>query len=220
MRLLLDSLRDKIASLEGDFILPKNNYEPSFCQTLGWSVATTRYYDAKFHDCLIEMKKGQNGMFFDMVRYSEIYLGKGDQGTWTVFFRYHKARKKVSEIYIIDTKRILSFLRLDRKKAETCIRLKEDQTRGLVMQASMTKLDMEKIADCIVLEDGSLKTTTETMANPQEIRPSPPSYPPPPPWIRSMMSRSQQKQYWWHDRMQESSWSPLKWYDTVNQAWL
>ena len=61
MRLLLDSLRDKIASLRG-IILPKNNYEPSFCQTLGWSVATTRYYDAKFHDCLIEMKKGQ--MFF------------------------------------------------------------------------------------------------------------------------------------------------------------
>ena len=156
-----------------------------------------------------------------MVRYSEIYLGKGDQGTWTVFFRYHKARKKVSEIYIIDTKRILSFLRLDRKKAETCIRLKEDQTRG-PRHASLDdqvghgeNRRLHRLGGRVV-ENNNNRDHGQPAGDPAV----PAILPPPPHWIRSMMSRSQQKQYWWHDRMQESSWSPLKWYDTVNQAWL
>ena len=202
---MLSTLAGGIAKLQGEFVVPKNNYEGPFCEALGWSVATTRYYDATFDGCLIEMKKGQSGMFFDMVRYSEIYLGEGAQGTWTVFFRYNKPQKKVTEVYVIDTRRILSFLRLDRKKAETCIRLRKDQARGLVMQASMTRKDMARMADYVISEDGGIVQRAARAA--------------PPPWIRPVVSRTRKKEYWWHDRLRQASWSLEKWYDADAGGW-
>ena len=38
----------------------------------------------------IEIKKGQDSMWFDMVRYAEIFHGLGRQNTVTVFIRYDK----------------------------------------------------------------------------------------------------------------------------------
>jgi len=140
-------LETKISEMEGDWVVPKNAYESSFCNLLGWQCVNHRYYDAITTDGLkVELKKGQGSMWYDMVRYAEIFLGVGDQETITVFLRWNKKKKKVTEIYVIDTVEILKFLKMDHQKAHTCILFKEEAYRGLNMLASMTALDMRNLA--------------------------------------------------------------------------
>ena len=93
---------EKIDEMSGSWIIPKNGYEKSFCTLLGWDCVNGRWSDASNSNTSIEIKKGQDAMWFDMVRYAEIYTGKGLQQTVTVFFRYDKKQEYVREIYIID----------------------------------------------------------------------------------------------------------------------
>jgi hypothetical protein len=127
-----------------------NSYEKDFCKVLDWDCRDNRYYDCVAHNTYIELKKGKGMMWFDLVRYSEIYLGKGVDNTITLFVQYDKPKKCVNEIYLIPTERIVEFLELTREKAEFCIALFKGMPRGLNMQASMTKTDMRKIATSVI----------------------------------------------------------------------
>ena len=80
----------------GDWILPKNNYEKDFSTLLNWEDKKGRHADATNGITDIEYKKGQGAMWFDMVRYAEIYKGIGTQNTVTLFFRYDKHEKCVN----------------------------------------------------------------------------------------------------------------------------
>ena len=78
-------LEQKINFLEGDWVIPKNNYEEHFSNILGWTDKKGRYADASDGVTEIEYKKGQGQMWFDMIRYAEIYNGVGTQNTVTLF---------------------------------------------------------------------------------------------------------------------------------------
>ena len=82
-------------------------------------------------------------MWFNMVRYAEIQTKIGRQGTITLFVRYNKKKKRVTEIYIIDTKEILTFLNMVPTKAACCIILSKDSKRNLDMQAGATAKDLK-----------------------------------------------------------------------------
>lgn len=141
----------------GDWILPKNNYENDFSKLLRWTSQKGRYADATNGAFHIEYKKGQSSMWFDMVRYAEIYKGIGTQNTVTLFFRYDKHEKCVKDICIIETKEILTFMDMNDDLAEFCIELHKNARRGINMQISATYKDMCKMAYCIVKKKESRK---------------------------------------------------------------
>ena len=143
-------IQSNIDQMEGDDVVRPNSYEKYFCKLLNWQCHNHRYYDAIGNDMRIELKKGIGMMWFDMVRYSEIFLKIGTQDTYTMFIQYSKKKKKVQEIYMIPTDRIVRFLKLDEEKAKFCIRMFKEQRRGLNMQESATKKDMREMASHII----------------------------------------------------------------------
>ncbi len=150
----MENIRDKIAhtfdGFTGEFVVPKNAYEKKFCDILGWESFNGRYYDAFNGETFIEIKKGQCGMHFDMVRYAEIVMGFGAQNTVTVFFRWNKNKKRVEEAMIIDTNDLISFLKIDREFAKIYLKIYRHVPRGVNILASATAKDLRGIAKYIV----------------------------------------------------------------------
>lgn len=158
-------VRDQIAKnfhlLKGSFVVPKNSYETDLCKVIGWEVFDSRYYDAlsKNQNVFIELKKGQGSMHFDMIRYSEIVLGFGKQDTVTVFFKWNKKREQITEALVIDTRKIIQFLGLDREKAKRCLAIHRNAVRGVNMLAAATITDLRKLADFQVGDIGKKRNT-------------------------------------------------------------
>ena len=148
-----EDIQANIGRMEGDFVLPKNSYEQKFCEILNWECLPGRYYDARDHSTFIEIKKGQAAMWLDLCRYAEIYLGEGQQDTITIFIKYAKKRKCVSEVYIIDTKDLIEKLGMNAQKAAMCIYLRDSASRGLNCQASLTAKDLKAISTYVVYKD-------------------------------------------------------------------
>lgn len=132
--------------LQGDHIVPKNAYEKALCDQLGWTVYNNRYYDAFNGESYIEIKKGQNSMHFDMVRYGELFLGEGPENTLTVFFRWKKKEKRIVEAYVIKTKDLISFLRIDKNYAMMYAKVKNKVPRSVNILASATAKDLREMA--------------------------------------------------------------------------
>ena len=236
---IYDTLSSNIGDMEGDWVVPKNAYEKQFCDLLGWECVNNRYYDAitpsgKY----IEIKKGQGSMWYDMVRYAEIFLGIGEQNTVTVFLRWSKKKKRVTEIYIIDTVAILNFLKMDSAKAHTCILYKNDAPRGLNMLASMTALDMKKVALKVIYNpkeypNGAKANFEQTPSNTAEWKRMVSKTTGLPYWMnvidsrttwvnpytftpwRPVISKRSGKTFWWNQTTNESKWKKPE-YGTIN----
>ena len=139
-----------IDMMSGHWVIPKNAYEKDFCKLMGWKLNDGRYSDAHIDETFIEIKKGQGMMWFDMVRYAEIYMGKGRQETITIFIRYDKKQQYVRDIYIIDTRKIVEFLKMTPETSAFCNKIYTELPRGLNMQASATNKDMREMAEYII----------------------------------------------------------------------
>ena len=137
--------------MKGDFVVKDSHYEKELCDITQWDCFDSRYYDAYDGKTFIEIKKGQTQMWFNMIRYAEIFVKIGTQNTITLFVKYNKKKKRVDEIYIIDTKRILNHLNMTPTKAACCIILNKDSKRSLHMQASATLKDMREMSTFIVV---------------------------------------------------------------------
>lgn len=117
---------EKIVNMEGNWIVPKNNYEKDFCTLLGWECISNRYYDATINNNVyIEIKKGISGMWLDMIGYSEILLGIGKQDTITVFLNWNKKLKRINRIFIINTKILIDALGLTKDIAKSILHMKK-----------------------------------------------------------------------------------------------
>lgn len=159
-----------IESLEGDWIVPKNAYEKALCNALSWEVHDDRYFDAFNGESYVEIKKGQSSMHFDMVRYAEILLGHGRANTITVFFRWNKKRKKIVEAYVIDTKRLIEFLHINKQFALLYLRVKARVPRGVNILASATAKDLRTISDFIVEESGGITVPPRPVDRNSKVR--------------------------------------------------
>jgi len=153
--IMVEQLEARKHLLKGSFITKKNSYEKAFCDIMGWSCVSNKDPNSRYYDCTnyfscIELKKGQGMMWFDMVRYAEIFLKKGKQHTVTVYIDYNMKRAVINEIYIIPTSKLVKFLRLDKDKAERCLEFYRDVPRGLNMQASAYKKDLRQMAARII----------------------------------------------------------------------
>ena len=152
--------------LQGEHIVPKNAYEKALCEQLGWQVFDNRYYDAFNGQTYIEIKKGQSGMHFDMVRYAEILLGQGPSETTTGFFRWKKKEKRITEAIVIDTTALIKFLRIDKQYALLYLNIKAQVPRGVNILASATAKDLRQIAAFRVDEMGIHAATPPPIVEP------------------------------------------------------
>ena len=108
--------------IKGEWTKNNYNYESGLCECVRWNKVSTRYYDAIFDTLKIEIKKGKS-IQLDLVRYSEIVLGKGDEDTITAFFIPNNDRTEITHIYFVKTKSIIELLRIDKTNAEYLLHL-------------------------------------------------------------------------------------------------
>lgn len=153
-RRVAEEIYSVLPLLQGEHIVPKNAYEKALCEQLNWQVFDNRYYDAFNGESYIEIKKGQGGMHFDMVRYAELLLGQGPSDTITVFFRWKKKQKRIIEAYVIETKALIEFLRINKQYALLYLNVKAQVPRGVNILASATAKDLREIASFCVNEKG------------------------------------------------------------------
>jgi len=151
MQQIRKRLEQCIHLMEGDFVVKESHYEKELCDIVQWECFDSRYYDAYDGKTYIEIKKGQSMMWFNMIRYAEIFVKIGTQNTITLFVKYNKKKKRVDEIFIMDTKRILNHLNMTPTKAACCIILNKDSKRSLHMQAGATANDMREMSSMIVV---------------------------------------------------------------------
>lgn len=131
--------------ITGSFINMNSSYENGLCGVLGWHVDKNRYFDATFQGLKIEIKKGRS-IWLDLVRYSEIILGFGEDNTITAFFIPAREKDKINTLFVVDTKDLIKELRLNNDIAKTLLSLQKTVPRSLNVQASLTVADISKIA--------------------------------------------------------------------------
>jgi hypothetical protein len=73
--------------------------------------------------------------------------------TITIFLIPTNDKNKIEKIYIIDTQKLIDFLKIDKVWAETLLARHEQTTRSLNCQQSMTINDLILIADYTVHMD-------------------------------------------------------------------
>ena len=144
-----------IHTLNGDWISKNSSYEKEACVQLGFTCETKRYWDCLFNDNYIEIKKGKS-IWLDEVRYCEILMNDTidnedcKKETITIFIIPTKNKKGIEKIYIIDTKKLIKFMKITPEWAECLLLRNKQTTRSLNCQQSMTIKDLRNIADYVV----------------------------------------------------------------------
>ena len=142
-------LKNKINELNGDWISKNSGYEKEACNNLGFNCETKRYWDCEYNGLYIEIKKGKS-IWLDEVRYSEILTNANIDSrkeTITMFIIPSKDKKKVDNIYLIDTKKLIIFMKITNEWAINLLDRHKKTTRSLNCQQSMTIKDLKQIAD-------------------------------------------------------------------------
>lgn len=148
-------LKKHITLLNGDFVSKNSGYDGDICKIInGFDKATARYWDCfwKEESLYIEFKKGRS-IWLDLVRYSEIILGKNDESntqTFTLFFIPDTNRYKIIEIIGLETKKLIEKISLGRKDAVQLLDLNKTVPRSFNAQASLTVKDIKDISDFII----------------------------------------------------------------------
>ena len=148
-------LETKITTLNGGWISKNSGYEKGACDQLGFTCETKRYWDALFNGYYIEIKKGKS-IWLDEVRYCEILMSNNEEckkETITIFIIPTKNKTGIEKIFIIDTKKIIQFLKITPEWAEILLLKHKQTTRSLNCQQSMTLKDLKNIADYEVINN-------------------------------------------------------------------
>jgi hypothetical protein len=152
MNNLNNYLQTKIHELNGAWISKNSGYEKEACLNLGFNCETKRYWDCEYNGSYIEIKKGKS-IWLDEVRYCEILMSDNidndecKKKTITMFLIPTKDKNKIEKIYIIDTQKLIDFMKIDKVWAEILLSRHKQITRSLNCQQSMTIKDLRLIAD-------------------------------------------------------------------------
>lgn len=148
-------LQTKINELNGTWISKNSGYEKEACLNLGFNCETKRYWDCEYNGSYIEIKKGKS-IWLDEVRYCETLMSDNidndecKKKTITMFLKPTKDKNKIEKIYIIDTQKLIDFMKIDKVWAEILLSRHKQTTRSLNCQQSMTIKDLRLIADYII----------------------------------------------------------------------
>ena len=152
MEQLNEYLHGKMEELRGSWISKNSGYENDLCIILGFNCQKERYWDCEYNDLYIEIKKGKS-IWLDEVRYSEIFMGINDkckQKTITIFLIPSKDKNKIENIIIVDSQKLIDYLKIDAKSAEFLLTRHEIINRTLNCQQSVSLGDARSMADYIV----------------------------------------------------------------------
>ena len=149
----MDELKTHIESivgeLDGEWIAKNSGYEKEACQQLRFKCDTKRYWDCIYNQSYIEIKKGKS-IWLDEVRYCEILMSDDNdhkKNTITIFIIPTKNKRRIEKIYIIDTKKLIEFMKITLEWGAILLKRKKQTTRSLNCQQSMTLKDLKNIAD-------------------------------------------------------------------------
>ena len=148
-------LKNKIKELDGVWISKNSGYEKEACFNLGFNCQTKRYWDCDYNGLYIEIKKGKS-IWLDEVRYCEIFMSdkidndECKQKTITIFLIPSNDKKKIENIIIVDTKKLIKFMQINTEWAERLLIRHKETIRSLNCQQSMTLKDVKLIADYII----------------------------------------------------------------------
>jgi len=148
-------LQYKIKELNGEWISKNSGYEKEACINLGFKCDTKRYWDCEYNGLYIELKKGKS-IWLDEVRYCEIFMSdkidneECKKETITIFMIPSKDKNKIENIIIIDTQKLIPFMKINTEWAEILLTRHKKTTRSLNCQQSMTIKDLKLIADYII----------------------------------------------------------------------
>ena len=107
-----------------------SGYEIDASKNLEFSVEPKRYWDCEINGIYIELKKGRS-IWLDEVRYCEIFLGinpESKKETITMFLIPSIDKEKIDKIYLINTKKIIKFLKINIEWANILLERKKIQT--------------------------------------------------------------------------------------------
>jgi hypothetical protein len=143
-------------NLNGQWISKNSGYEKEACIDLGFDCECKRYWDADWGGFKIEIKKGKS-IWLDEVRYSEIFMSSDaiendecKQETITIFIIPTKDKSKIENIIIVDTRKLITFMKINAEWAKTLLSRQNETTRSLNCQQSMTIKDVKTLADYII----------------------------------------------------------------------
>tara|TARA_B100001093_G_scaffold442971_1_gene445018 strand:- start:110 stop:568 length:459 start_codon:yes stop_codon:yes gene_type:complete len=152
MEQLSNYLQNKIKELNGEWVSKNSGYEKEACEILGFNCETKRYWDCKHNGTYIEIKKGKS-IWLDDVRYCEIFMRDNEEckkETITMFLIPSKDKKRIENIILVDTRKIIKFLKINAEWAEMLLNRKKEISRSLNCLQSMTIKDLKSIADYII----------------------------------------------------------------------
>ncbi len=157
----LENLKTHLSSCASNFtgktwIDGRTKYDLEFAKAIKGEVETdkvkSRYWDCKWSDYFIELKLGKVGAWFNLVRYSEIFLNehpiKDEVVTLCIKYDYDKDQKlgNIITIYFLETSKLIKKLGLNKQKSKQLLKIKEKCPRDFNAQASLTYRDISKIA--------------------------------------------------------------------------
>jgi len=133
--------------------LRKNcGYERDLCLELQLHCECKRYWDCRYGDIYLEIKKGRS-IWLNEIRYAEILLQTNAESkisTWTMFIIPDKDREQIETIYVVDTTKLVLFLKLNTEWAEQLLVRAKDVSRSLNCQQSMTPCDVRQLANYVI----------------------------------------------------------------------
>ena len=148
-------LQDKKKELEGGWISKNSGYEKEACINLGFNCEKKRYWDSEYNGLYIEIKKGKS-IWLDEVRYCEIFMSdkidneECKKETIALFLIPSKDKKRIENIILIDTRKIIQYLNINTEWAKILLNRKNEIVGSLNCQQSMTIKNLKSLADYII----------------------------------------------------------------------
>jgi hypothetical protein len=147
-RATISELRDHLQAhhhLEGDWVAKSSHYEDDFAASIGAVPTMERQWDCVWNGLPIEVKKGKNHAWVNLVRYAEYLLNREELPIVTLFLLY--SGKRILFIYGLSMPSLIAALGLDQMKARAVLDVNSQSRHPLNVQAILTKSDIEDAAD-------------------------------------------------------------------------
>lgn len=161
----IEELKEHLSSCfpdlqSGDWVNRSTGYEQSFANIIGAELDCGRYWDVVWKGTLIEVKKGN--IWLDLIRFSEIVQRVVDPRAKEVVILCLKKDKNklISRIDVIETPRLLSYLKLDVFAAEQILTIKENHSSETInMQFLLSDKAKREIRSFCIPDSGQVART-------------------------------------------------------------
>ncbi len=141
-------IESALPRMKGQWVGKASGYEPDFARCIGADLKKTTYWDMEVMGLRIEVKKGQTGGWFDLIRYC--HLPKEGREVLTLFLHYDKVALAVRDVFIITMGSLIEALQLNRASTAAIDRVRTllhpSKDSRLNFQSRLTTDELRRIA--------------------------------------------------------------------------